>query len=183
MAFHQEKKMILASGTNLLIRTAEIQDGHEILSYIDAISYESENLTFGPGEFNKTIEQEEKYLQLMRNSPNLIMILGIIDNQIVSVGDISGGTRPRVAKSADIHISVRKDFWGQKIGRYMMEYLIEWGKSKRHLRKINLQVREDNYHAIQLYSKLGFKHEGRCTRGFYINDQFYSLLYMGLEID
>jgi RimJ/RimL family protein N-acetyltransferase len=65
----------------------------------------------------------------------------------------------------------------------MMEYLIDWGKDSKVIRKFNLRVRDDNTRAIKLYKKLGFIEEGITTREFYINGKFFDFVRMGLCID
>lgn len=75
-----------------------------------------------------------------------------------------------------------KDYWNIGIGYYLISTAIMLSK-KAGLRKINLDTRIDNLKAINLYKKLGFKEEGIITRGIFINNEFYDLLIMGLEIN
>jgi len=37
--------------------------------------------------------------------------------------------------------------------------------------------------ALQLYRKLGFREEGRVTRGLCVDGRFYDLIMMGMELD
>ena len=64
-----------------------------------------------------------------------------------------------------------------------MEFLIKWARNSQIIKKINLQVRTSNKWAIHLYEVLGFKIEGKITRGFFIDEEFIDLYMMGLEID
>ena len=61
--------------------------------------------------------------------------------------------------------------------------MIDWGIESNVVKKINLRVREDNYVAIGLYKKLGFKNEGIITRDFYIDGEYYNSISMGLELE
>lgn len=45
------------------------------------------------------------------------------------------------------------------MGEELIKYLIEWSKKSGIIRKINLRVRPDNAHGINLYKKLGFSEE------------------------
>ena len=63
-----------------------------------------------------------------------------------------------------------------------MREIIRWAGSAG-LRKLNLHVRWDNPRAIALYEKLGFRHEGRVTRGVRVDGTFHDVFIMGLEID
>ena len=51
------------------------------------------------------------------------------------------------------------------------------------IRKINLRVHVNNLRAIKLYERFGFKVEGRITREYSVDGQFYDNLAMGLHID
>lgn len=74
-----------------------------------------------------------------------------------------------------------KNYWNLGIGYNLIKTAIKYGK-QAGLKKINLDTRKDNQKAINLYKKLGFKEEGIITRGTLINNKFYDLLIMGLEI-
>ncbi|MCY3410890.1 MAG: GNAT family N-acetyltransferase [Candidatus Heimdallarchaeota archaeon] len=166
----------------LIIRPAEIKDAAIILDYVNIISGESENITFGPGEFTMTVEQEKAFIQRTSETSNNTFIVGYINNELVAIADVHAGQRPRIRHSGELGISVRKKYWRHGIGREMMQYLIKWA-SEMGLRKLNLRVREDNLGAIALYKSLGFYEQGKITREFYIRDEFISSLHMGLEID
>ena len=45
--------------------------------------------------------------------------------------------------------------------------------------KIELEVRIDNYNAIRLYEKFGFRNEGILRRGFLVDGEYIDLLLMG----
>jgi ribosomal protein S18 acetylase RimI-like enzyme len=48
------------------------------------------------------------------------------------------------------------------------------------LRKLNLRVRADNRHAIQLYRALGFSREGLSPRALCVHGGFFAEVLMGL---
>lgn len=48
--------------------------------------------------------------------------------------------------------------------------------------KLQLQVRTDNTHAVQLYKKLGFVVEGTITRSLKIKAVYFDEYLMGLEL-
>lgn len=176
------KEIQLKTGELLRISDATPDDAEEVIAFVNAISTESENITFGPGEFDITIQQERVHFQKIANTDNAIFIVGKIGNEVVSICDFTGGKRPRIKHTGELGLSVRKKYWRKGIGAAMMQYLIEWADNNG-IRKLNLRVREDNLGAITLYEKMGFLHEGRITREFYIRGSFFSSLHMGLELD
>ena len=177
-----EKSITLKSGLQLEIRIPTVEDAQPVLNFIDIISGESDNLTFGPGEFGITLEQEKNYFSHLKDDKDNIFVIGLIDGEIVCVSDMSTGKRKRMRHAGEIHISVQKKYWNHGIGRTVLSELIKWGKEIRKLRKINLDVKEGNDPAIHLYESLGFQEEGRRSRGYQIDGKFYTLISMGLEL-
>jgi len=177
-----EKSIPLKSGLQLEIRIPTVEDAQPVLNFIDIISGESDNLTFGPGEFGITLEQEKNYFSHLKDDKDDIFVICLINEEIVCVANISTGKRKRMHHAGEIQISIQKKYWNQGIGRIVLSELIKWGKEIRKLRKIDLQVREDNNSAIHLYKSLGFQEEGRISRGFQIDGIFHTLICMGLEL-
>lgn len=177
------KRINLKNGHIAIIRKADKSDARAMLEYIDSISKESDFLTFGEGEFGKTLEQEETFIDNISKQNNAIFIIVEVEGRIVGNLNFSSGMRPRIAHTGEFGVSVLKEYWGQGIGTMLINYLIEWCKQSEFIRKINLRVRSDNQSAICLYKKLGFKEEGVITRDFLINNRFYDSISMGLIID
>ena len=181
MALFPSRNITLNNGTKLTIRNPIHEDAQPLVEYINQVSGESDNLSFGLGEAPFTKEQEEKYIESMKTDPHKIMAIGDINGEIVAVADISGPSLPRLQHMGELGISLKKKWWNLGVGTALMNYLLEWAK-QAGLKKINLQVKEDNIHAIHLYKNHGFTEEGRRQRGMYINDRFYDLICMGMNL-
>ena len=177
------KELMLANGETVEIRPGRMSDARELIEYLEKISAESDNLTFGPGEFGISVEQEESFLDNISRKDNAIYLVSFIGEKIVGGLNFSGGSRPRIAHTGEFGVSVLKDYWGNGIGTELIKCLIDWCKKSGAIRKVNLRVRTDNLNAIHVYKKLGFVEEGVITREFLINNKFYDTLSMGLTID
>ena len=177
------KELKLANGETVEIRYAITTDADELIEYLEKISGESDNLTFGPGEFGMSVEQEENFLDNISSQNNAIYLVAYSGPRIVGSLNFSGGSRPRIAHTGEFGVSVLKGYWGNSIGTELIRYLIDWCKQSGVIRKINLRVRTDNFPAIHLYKKLGFCEEGVITREFLLQSKFYDTLLMGLNID
>jgi len=83
-------KMILKlkNGCELDIRSAKKEDAVEIINYLNVVGGESNNLLFGANEFHMTVEQEEKYIEGLENSPTSTLLIGFVDGKIVCVGSV-----------------------------------------------------------------------------------------------
>ncbi len=178
-----ETEVWIKNGKRLQISRTVPEDAAAVIEFVNQIAGESDNLTFGKGEFLKTIEQEKQYFSDLQKSKNSVFIVGKVENQVVSVADLSAPEKKRLQHAGDIGISVLKEFWHLGIGTAMMHYLIAWATHTKIIRKIDLSVRISNPHAIALYKNLGFKEEGIKTRCMFIQDEFCDTLEMGLEID
>ncbi|KUO75498.1 MAG: acetyltransferase [Clostridia bacterium BRH_c25] len=177
------KQLQLRSGATMVIRKAAKSDADGIVEYIETISGESDNLTFGPGEFEMSIEKEAEFLDSIATQNNAIYLVAEIGGKIVGSLHFSGGARPRTAHVGEFGVSVLKEHWGNGIGTELIRYLLEWSKETGIIRKINLRVRTDNFNAISVYKKLGFTQEGIITRDLLINGEFHDMLLMGYHVD
>jgi len=173
----------LKNGEAYLIRTATIEDAKAILGYVAQIAGESNNLTFGPGEFNLTVEDEITFIDNTNKAANQLVLVAEHKGRIIGNLNYRGGGRPRIAHTGEFGVSVLRDYWGNGIGKALIEEMISWAKNSGIIKKIDLQVRDDNKNAIRLYKALGFKEEGHISRKFYIDGWYYSVYYMGLEIE
>jgi RimJ/RimL family protein N-acetyltransferase len=174
---------LLKNDLQLTLRQAEPRDAEQLLAYIEQVAGESENLTFGPGEFGLSVQEERAFLLHMAESPTSLYLLAEIAGVIVGSLTFSTGKRPRIQHAGEFGMSILRSYWNLGIGSRMLAYLIEWARQTDTIRKINLRVRVDNIAAIHLYEKYGFVQEGRVTREFYLHEQFVDAYVMGLQLD
>ncbi|MDI6878716.1 MAG: GNAT family protein [Desulfitobacteriaceae bacterium] len=177
------KLIQLKNGQTVLLREAVKEDAPELVTYLHKIGGESDFLTFGYGELSVSVNDEEALLEDSRNAQNKIMILALVGDKIIGNLHFTGGGRARIKHTGEFGVSVLKDYWNQGIGTALVQELIQWAKASNVIRKLNLRVRSDNESAIRIYEKLGFIKEGFITREFFISEQFYNSIHMGLNID
>lgn len=170
----------LKSGEDLIIRKAKIEDGEKMIDYLQSIGGESDNLLFGKGEFNLSLEQEKKFIENTNLAPNTIMIIGIVNNEIISVAQVSGQFRKRIEHNAEIALSVRKSHWHQGVGSHMMASLINFSKGTNTIKNLSLGVKASNTNAIKLYEKFGFQKVGVHKNFFNVNGEFDDEILMDL---
>lgn len=175
--------VMLKNNLQLTLRDAEPGDAEQLLVYINQVSGESENITFGPGEFGLSVEEERAFLQQGAHSPTSLYLIAEVAGEIAGTLTFSTGKRPRMRHAGEFGMTVQRKYWNQGIGSRMLAYLIEWARQTGTIRKINLRVRVDNLPAIHLYEKFGFVQEGRNTREFYLHEQFVDAFLMGLQLD
>lgn len=177
------KHIVLKNNLTLTLRHAKPDDAQQLINYLNQVSGESENITFGPGEFGMSVEEERTFLIQNAQQPTSLYLIAEIESEIVGTMTFSTGKRLRVRHVGEFGTTVLRKYWNYGIGGHMLAYLIEWAKQTGIVRKINLRVRVDNLPAIHLYEKHGFIHEGHITREFYLHGQFVDAYVMGLQID
>ena len=172
----------LNNGKDLLQRNAEETDAEKMIEYLNIIGGESDNLLFGKGGFRLNVDQEREYLKSAKEDPNTLMLLGFIDDKIVSVAQISASNRARIAHNSELSISVKKEYWHMGIGSAQMNELINFAKNSGKTRNISLGVRDVNTNAIKLYEKCGFTKVGVHKNFFNVDGSFYDEILMDLYL-
>jgi len=167
----------------LVIKKAQPKHAQAILDYLMVIGSESDNLTFGAEGLGITLEEEIKTIETIHESDNSVMFLGFIDQELISVANLSGKRRERMKHAATLGISVRKSAWHQGVGKAMMTRLIDFANKNTQLEMIDLEVRRDNLTAIHLYESFGFKHFGVMPRLMKIDGNYYDTLIMVKELE
>jgi RimJ/RimL family protein N-acetyltransferase len=178
----EEKELILRSGTRLTLREARRSDAAALLEYLEAVSAETDYLTFGPGEFNLSVEEEETYLEKCQKANNSLYLLAEVEGRLVGALSFEGGSRVRTRHTGEFGISVRKEYWGQGVASALLDVLTEWAVERKIIRKLNLRVRTDNRRAIRLYERKGYVTEGTIRKELCVNGECYDLLWMGMLV-
>ena len=172
----------LKSGMELLLRRPKEEDAEAMIEYLNIVGGESDNLLFGKNEFRLTMEQEREHIKSVNINDNALMLLGIIDNQIISVSQVSAPNRKRIAHNSELAISVKKEYWSMGIGTAVMEVLIDFAKNHETIKTISLGVKASNKKAQHLYEKLGFEKVGVHRNFFNIDGNYDDEILMDLYI-
>ncbi|GAB4444629.1 MAG: GNAT family protein [Anaerolineae bacterium] len=173
----------LETGHTLVIREARPSDARATIACLNQAGGETDFLTFGANEFNVTIAREQDFIKWCREMPNSLMLLAEVEGQLTGLLTLEGNQRPRMRHVADLGISLLQQYWGQGIGRQLLQTGLDWAGQTGILRKINLRVHEENRRAIHLYESFGFQREGLVSREYRLNGHFYANILMGLTID
>lgn len=168
-------QMTLGDGRAVTLREATGEDGRAAIEYLEEIGGESDFLTFGAGEFGKSVAYEVEFFEQMRQSATGLALMAMEDGSGRVLGQLTfmTGARWRMQHSGDFGVSVKQEVWGEGIGRTLVTMLLEWVARHAIVRKVNLMVRVDNTRAIALYERLGFSIEGRLIKAMRMPDGSY----------
>jgi RimJ/RimL family protein N-acetyltransferase len=136
------------------------EDADELCALLPRIHAESDSVNYFPGEFDKTVEQEQEFIRDHNAKACSIAMVAQIERRIVGVAGGASTEFRRFAHHAECGLAILKQFWGQGLGRKMMECLIDWSRRAGH-RKLYLKVFDHNERAIKLYKSLAFVEEAR----------------------
>jgi RimJ/RimL family protein N-acetyltransferase len=182
LSSHILKEVQLKSGGLLVLREPIVEDAKKMVEYLNIVGGESDNLLCGKDEFRLTVEQEMEHIKRVSNDANTLMVLGLVDDNIVSIAQISAPNRKRIAHNSEVSISVKKEYWGNGIGSEVMEELIRLAKEHNTIKNISLGVKASNNNAIRMYEKFGFKKVGLHKDYFNINGNFDDEILMDIYI-
>lgn len=176
------KQVVTKSSKELTLRHSKPSDAKVLIEYLNIIGGESDNMTFGKGEFRLSVDQEETYLKALDEDNTSIMIVVTESNKIIAQGSIVSDKRKRLSHNSVLGISVRKDFWSDGIGSIIMDELINFVKQCEATKTVTLSVNAENKNAIKLYKKFGFDEVGIHKNKFNINGKFYDEMIMDLHL-
>lgn len=176
-----DKSYVLKNGKTAFIRKLAVSDTKKLVDYLNIAGGESDNLSFGKNGFYLSYKQEEKFIKKVSSDKMTLFLVAEIDGEIVAQASISG-SKNRLAHTAKIGGTVKKEFWNIGLGNLIFSKLIEFAKQTEVLEILSLEVRADNIFAIRIYEKLGFKKI--CVRKKYmkINGDYYDLVLMDLYL-
>ena len=160
-----------------IIREAVPDDAEKMISYLNQVGGESDNLLHGENEFIVPIEGVKRKLAMSKDSENSIVLIALENEQIIARAELDGYYAPRIRHRAKFSISVKKEYWNQGIGTEMIKRIVEQAK-KMKIKIIELEVITDNAGAIALYHKMGFVDIGIYKFYFYVNRMFKDAIVM-----
>ncbi|PGL71158.1 GNAT family protein [Bacillus sp. AFS055030] len=172
----------LKNGEIVKVRQATGTDAKAIIDFYNIVGGETNFLSFGENEFKRNEAEYQTFLEETFNEKNSIILLGTINDQIISIGSINSSQKERTKHVGTLGIVIKKEYWGLSLGKLLMKSLIDWAKQNDLTRRIQLVTNEENLKAIQLYKNLGFEIEGVMKEDTYINGKYCNTLMMGLLI-
>ena len=167
---------------NIVIREAEIDDAEEMISYLNIVGGESDNLMHGSEGFKAPVEAVKRRIQAAHDADNSVILIALAGEKIIARAELDGYPGARLHHNARFSISVRKDYWNMKIGTTLMTKIIERAREMK-LRNIELEVVADNKAAIALYHKMGFSDVGVYKNYWFANNVYRDAIVMQKCLD
>jgi RimJ/RimL family protein N-acetyltransferase len=176
---------------NIIIREPRISDITKLIKWYHSLSDESKRF-FHP--FSETISSPNFFLTWMTLSLSCVKLLRRvllkILPQLIYISlcslcsdEIVGFAFVKLKNHVygELGIGIRDDYQGIGIGSKLMDNLIKLAQ-REGLRKIHLSVFVNNYRAIRLYEKFGFKKTKFIKSGDTYKGKKYDCLEMWLDL-
>lgn len=162
---------------NIVIREAVVDDAEEMISYLNIVGGESDNLMHGANGFKVPVEGVRRRIQASHDSDNSVILIALEGDRIIARAELAGFPGPRLHHNATFSIAVRKDYWNMKIGTRLMTEIIKRAR-EMNLLNIELEVVADNKTAIALYHKMGFSDVGVYKKYWFANNTYSDAIAM-----
>ncbi len=176
----EEKKIILKDGTEAVLKTPEIKDAKTLLNNVKVTAVETDFFSRSIEDWDGfSVEDEEKWINNVRESKNALVITCFINGEAVGNCDITFKSSAKTLHRATVGIAIQKRCWNIGIGSAMFEELIKAAKEHEGTEFVDLELIEGNNRAKALYEKFGFKSVSVKPNFFKMKDGTYqNLVYM-----
>ena len=156
---------------NLKIRDIKIEDYKEI-SKIRKMPGVMENILS-----NKDEEEELIKEKIINRGKNQYWYVAEENGKVIGLGILMNHGNLRKKHVGVITLMVNSDYQNKGIGSLLMDKLINLSESLNIIR-LELCVFRDNYKAINLYKKFGFKEEGLKVKSALKNGEYIDEIMM-----
>ena len=158
--------------SSYIIRTIEASDAKSFIQLQEEIFSETEFMYNIPNELELTVQQLRKNQSYWKKLKNRTILICILEGAFAGYAIIHGYKHAKVKHVASVHLAVKSEHQRQGIGQTLMEEVENWSKA-RAITRLELSVMTHNHHAIQLFEKLGYQHEGKRNQSIMINNTFF----------
>ncbi|KAG9312409.1 acyl-CoA N-acyltransferase [Chiua virens] len=161
---------------NLLLRSFQDSDLDHLLALRNDPDVQR-GKTFGP-----VVPRPPKYKDFLRSlaeESTLWFTIAMRDT-----GEFVGHCLIRISeyknRDGEFSISLFPKFWGKGYGTEATVFTVGHAFSALGLQRLSLCVLEGNVAARRLYTKIGFREEGRKRRGNWAEGKWEDIIYMGV---
>ena len=162
------------------IRIATPSDARAALEYFAALQAEDLKTVYRVDTL-PTLDEEIEFLRGFETCPNSAWFVLESGGQIVGNLGIRAETRVQTRHVGNLGMSVLAPFRARGFGTLLLESAINWAGST-NLRRIQLEVLENNPRALSLYERFGFAVEGRKPGGVLVDGNYLDLIQMSRAV-
>jgi RimJ/RimL family protein N-acetyltransferase len=166
-------------GSSVIVRPARPEDAEQIVKEVKYIVEEGGTIK---KERVRSLEEERNFIEENIRKGNMY-IVAEVDGKVKGLSRVLLGELQMIRHVGEFRVWLSTDTQGKGIGRKILEYTLQWGRSHPELRKIMLGVYENNEGAHHLYQSVGFVEEGRLREQVCFEGQYYDEIVMAYFVD
>lgn len=158
--------------------------GGVLVAMRNVLAEPDHNLNGTLDEFDISDAEERQFIEGITANANALMLVAEIVSTGQIVGTLTCQNTPRHAKRHVVRLGVTVcvGWRGKGIGTRLMQEAIRWAQRHNEIRRIELEVLARNTGAIALYSRLGFRVEGRGIEAVRKGDDYLDCYWMALPV-
>jgi len=131
--------------------------------------------------FTNNLIQKEWIEKISKSPDTKYLILETFENdKLIKIGLIRFTNIDFINRSMCVGGDIIQEYSGKGFGREMYNIIFKIGFDIWGLNRLWLSVLENNFRAINLYNKIGFKNEGKLRQAIYKNGKFENYLIMSI---
>lgn len=157
-------------GRILVVRQVVESDASRMVRLMRRLLDETPYMLRLPEEQRSSASDEARYIRHLHASGNSTLFFAESERSAVGTLIVTGGALQRLAHVGYIGMGVLSDWWGAGVGTALLETAIDWARHHPVLRKLSLQVYENNERGLRLYRRIGFVEEGRLINEVRLDD-------------
>ena len=77
-----------------------------------------------------------------------------LGHEVIGVCNVTSDQDTKTSHIGDVFIAVSKPYWGNGVGQFLMETMIDWADHTPAIRRLELTVQARNERAVHLYQNL-----------------------------
>lgn len=164
----------------ITFREAQVTDAQSFLDCMQLVAGETDFLVMDEGGLPLTEQEMAGVLSRTEEAYNQLCLLALVGQEVVGIINVRVDNKEKLAHIGDVFMAVRKSYWGQGIGRILLEEVGDWARDYAGLARLELTVQVRNERAVKLYQSCGFEIEGIKHRGAKSKEgEWLDLYYMG----
>ena len=177
------RSLTTRDGRDYTIASARPAEAGRLLDHVLRVHRTDPDADFpAEGELWSTADVLRRQISGLAAAPNGIYLLAAQGSEPVGALILRGGRYLRLAHTAELGMSVRREWRQLGVGESLVDAAIDAARDSGELRRITLRVFDANIAAIALYEKLGFQVEGRQKGQVRLRGRYLDLIHMALDL-
>lgn len=166
-------KFVSKKGEEVIIRNADLNDAESVFEIDKSVADEGIYMLREPGESPYKPDNIRKDIEEHSVNSGSLFIVSEINKKVTGFLEFTNGRLVRTAHAGMFQMFILKEYRNSGTGKMLLETLVNWAEKNPLIEKLTLNVFSTNDRAIHLYTKTGFKTEGKCPKDMKFRDGTY----------